>query len=358
MEHVKVVINNVEFSIPLYLKERCEKFNVDIYGEYADKITNIHCPHMKTRSYSLNVFNAFYEKIYKTKYGPFVQLLNNRIIDQSYELYDLLKNDPDKKYNYDFLYFFEKGMIPNQEKYLFYGTEIKRINYPNIENEPRPYMLDDLIKANLKYVKKLAKGKQNVYEADLKWRCFEMCRRLHDWYTGFLPKDYQEKISLDQYQTTLKKLINRYSFNENTLFQKVEKIDNYKINVGVYVLCIETKRMIYVGQATVSLRNRIIQHINQKHTGFDHSILPSEIKEIYVLTTPPDLELIDKIEADGIATVDMKTPQNANVAASSFSIETINEEVYNASNYLLNDETLQKYIKRINLFEKRTRKNK
>ena len=251
--------------------------------------------------------------------------------------------------------FFNKGMIPNQEKYLFYGTEIKRINYPNIENEPRPYMLDDLIKTNLKHVKKLAKGEQKIYEADLKWRCFEMCRRLHDWYTGFLPKVYQENIPLDKYHTTLEKLINRYVYKGNTLFKKVEKLNDYKDDVGIYVLCIETKRMIYVGQATVSLRNRIIQHINQKHTGFDHSILPSEINEIYVLATPPDLELIDKIEADGIATVDMKVPQNANVAASSFSIETINEEIYNPSNYLLDDEKLQKYIKRITLFRKRNK---
>ena len=352
MNSIDIVIKGKRFEIPTYLKERCEKYGVDIYGEYADKITNLKSPHLRKcePSFTMNVFNAFYEKIYKSKFGPFVQIENSNIVAQSFELYDLLIKDLDKKYTYNFLNFYKKEMNPYNEKYDFYGCEINRVFYTNIENEPRPFMLNELIKTYLKHVQELAKGKSEILERDLKWRCFETCRRLHDWYSGFSPKFYQSYISEERFETLLAKLIKRYSLKSGTLFERVEQLNKYKDYVGIYVLCIKSKRMIYVGQTTSSLKKRILNHLTQRKTSFDNSIFPSEINEIYVLRTPHDIEMINKIESDCIATVDMKYTGNANSAASAYTIETLTSKSYDPSNYLLPKKTLSKYINDISFY--------
>ena len=298
----------------------------------------------------MNVFNALYEKVYKDKFGPFVQIENNKVIKESYELYDLLKDDPDKKYTYNFSYFFKIGKNPHFENYDFYGCRIKRLCYQGIEEEPRPYMLNDLIKTNLKYIKKLAKGKEDIYQKDLAWRCFNACRLVHDWYSGFLPKDYQESRSEDEYNKALNNLLIRYSKDNQTLFEKVDNLTDYKDYVGIYVLCIESKRIIYVGQATVSLQKRIVQHLTDRHTAFDNSVFPSEINEIYVLTTPQNYEMIDHLESDCIATVGKVVTGNA--YASSYTLEDIPDESYDPNYYLLDSEEIKKYISVIKRFKK------
>ena len=349
MEHIEIVINGKTITIPKYLKERCDKYGVDIFGEYANKITETCSPYYKVNT-SMNVFNALYEKLYRDKFGPFVQIENGTVIKESYELYDLLKEDPDKKHTYNLSYFYKKGMNPRIENYDFYGCNIRRFCYEGIEEEPRPYMLNDLIKTNLKYAKKLAKGDQDIYQKDLVWRCFNICRLVHDWYSGFLPKDFQESRSEDEYNKALSNLLMRYSKDNQTLFEKVDNLTNYKDFIGIYVLCIESKRMIYVGQATVSLQKRIIQHLTDRHTAFDNSVFPNEINEIYVLTTPQNYEMIDRLESDGIATVGKIVTGNA--SASSYTLEGIPNESYDPNYYLLDSEEIKKYISVIKRFKK------
>lgn len=350
MDCREIIIKNKKISIPNHLLEKCEKYGVDIYGEYADKILHYHSPYSEVTdgSYRMNIFNALFDKIYREKFGPFVQISEDGLINQSYELFDLLKNDPDKKYTYNYLYFYKKGMNPFLEDYVFFGSKIKRVFYYDIENEPRPYMLNDYIKTILKYVKKLASGNVSNYDNDLKWRCFSMNRFVRDWYKGFVSVDYRNSISEEEYSETLKKLLDRYSCLNETLFEKVTQLGVYKSVVGIYILCIKNKRKIYVGQTKASISRRVLQHFNHKNTDFDNSILPGDINEIYVLRIPQIENMIDVVEADCIATIGPKIVANA--AASSYTLESIDEN-YKPEFYLMEPKLLKQTINEIGFYK-------
>ena len=346
MEKVEFELSNKIISISKNLYDAITREGYFPSKEEIKKIFSLRSPHLNRNEvfYSANLAFAFAGFLFNKAYGKYVQYLpdGNKIMSDN--LYELVKNHHDEECLYSFEALDKQGIVPKKCVVDFFGSKINSLYYPEIAKMPLPYMLSDIVKTDLKYIKKLAKGDEKIFSQDLEWRMFKAPDDLRLWYLD--NKRIRNRINtIDEaeYDSALRKLLSRYSVNGKSLFEKVDKIQLYNSSTGIYVLCMKEMRRIYIGQAKSSIGKRVLQHFSHKNTGFDDSIVPSDVTDIYVMRVMPDRETMNYVEADCIATIGK--PIIANATAAEYDLKSVGMADYNPENYLIPQKQLNKLIK-------------
>lgn len=343
MKHIEIELRNKKIFIGKSLYDAIVKTNYNPSGNDLEKIFSLKSPHSSTKEicFSQNIGFALARFLYISKFGRFVQYFPDGTKQMSDDLYELVKDHTDDGCLYGFEELDKKDVIPQKTVINFFGSKISSIFYVNIKNELLPYMLSEIIKDDLKYIKKLAKGNKDVFIRDLKWRMFKACRDMMLWHQdNNRIRSRNKAIHESEYLESLNNLLSKYSVDGKTLFEKVDIIQSYNKSIGIYVLCMKDMRRIYVGQAKSSIGRRVLQHFSHKNSGFDNSVLPGDITDIYILKTPSDVSLINIIESDCIATVGKNI--TANSLSSEFNLQSTSDKDYISKDYMIPNNQLKK----------------
>ncbi len=297
----------------------------------------------------------------KSGLGMFVKCENGAVVDKSNNLYDFVSFSNDSNIYYSFEKI-ETRYANVPIGYNFYGTLIK---YRNLESNIHSFVfkfLNDSIKETLSFIsgnmvkeyfkdrnkKCLEKLTFDDFKTRLlRWRLFMLSETLFGWLESYKDNfEREQNISLEEMSNRINSLLDRYSLNGKSLFTKVEKLSDFKNSSGIYLLIMSSFRAAYIGQATSSIFKRVLGHIQHPTSGFDKSILPLDITEIYVLRTPKDLKMIDDIERDCIATLENIICVNSSIGGHN-TIGSIHDKEYDSNKYLLNPERLKSYLNAI-----------
>ncbi len=117
-------------------------------------------------------------------------------------------------------------------------------------------------------------------------------------------------------------MYNAYGHNDETLVKSVMDL-NYHNKPGIYILYLKERDKYYVGQTSIGISKRIIEHFSKPNSQFDESLLPGDITDIYVLHTD---KYLNEIEQDCIAILGEKNVLN--VFAGGDSIIMVNSKNY------------------------------
>lgn len=154
------------------------------------------------------------------------------------------------------------------------------------------------------------------------------------------PKEKKHCLNLNEYVNNLNSLLNRYSRNNVTVFEKVDDLNNYDGYTGIYVLCFDEELRMYIGQTKESFKRRITSHFTNPQSEFDKTHDFDKISSIYVLHTTD--EFIDYIEMDCIATISSKYLFNK--FAGGGSLELITSNRYDSKKYILSQQAIEDII--------------
>lgn len=150
-----------------------------------------------------------------------------------------------------------------------------------------------------------------------------------------------DSLSEEEYNNKLNCLLHRYTYKNVSLFQKVENLNNFVSQKGIYILCLPEVKGYYVGKATKSLKNRIIDHWTKPNSDFDKTYGSNDIKDIYILPCNMfDDYTINEIEKDCIATISKKFALN--VMTGGNTILTISDENYKEKDFCISQSSLKK----------------
>lgn len=156
------------------------------------------------------------------------------------------------------------------------------------------------------------------------------------------------------YIENIEKLLSRYVYEGDSVFQKIDNLNECVNSSGIYVLCFDYEKKIYVGQTKNCLKERIVQHFTKPQSNFDKNHSLEEVTSIYVLNIAQ--EYLDCVEADCIATISPNLLFN--VFAGGSSIDMITSETYNPKQYLLEAKIIEMVsaeANSINLLKKKTK---
>ena len=73
-------------------------------------------------------------------------------------------------------------------------------------------------------------------------------------------KERKDTLSENEYNEQLNELLKRYTHNNTPLFQKVQNLNDFKSQIGIYILCLPEVKGFYVGKTIHSLKKRITSH--------------------------------------------------------------------------------------------------
>lgn len=346
IEKVEFKLSNKIISISKNLYDAIKREGYFPSEEEIKNIFSLRSPHINTDEVlsSMNLSFAFSCFLFNKTYGRFVLYLPDGSKMISDNLFELVKNHLDEDCLYNFEVLDKNGIVPKKCVIDFFGSKINSLFYPEITSTPLPYMLSDIIKDDLKNITKLANGDEKIFSQDLEWRMFKAPADLRLWYLDNKQiRNRNNTIEENEYNSSLCRLLSRYSINGKSLFEKVDKIQAYNSSVGIYVLCMKDTRRIYIGQAKSSIGKRVLQHFSHKNTGFDYSIIPSDVTDIYVMNVMPDKEIMNYIEADCIATIGKQIV--ANSKAAEYDLKFVKNNDYNPSNFLIPKKQFEKLLK-------------
>lgn len=146
------------------------------------------------------------------------------------------------------------------------------------------------------------------------------------------------KNILNKYEQSIKNLLNRYSKNEQTIFELVNDLKKYDHCCGIYVLCFDEEQKVYIGQAKKSIYKRVRQHFTNPQTTFDNTHKEENISRIYVLQTTD--EFIDYIECDCVSLFTYNTCCNGLIPGTIIVLRCVE----NAEEYKMPDEFVRMII--------------
>jgi hypothetical protein len=158
----------------------------------------------------------------------------------------------------------------------------------------------------------------------------------------FKNKERKEALSEEEYNEQLNKLLQRYTYNGTVLFQKVENLNDYSSQKGIYLLCLPEVKGYYIGKTSQSLKKRITNHWASPRSDFDKYYGHRDVKEIYVLNCSESYDAeawINLIETDCIATIGRKFALNC--LAGGDTIESIHNENYDEEKHQITNESLE-----------------
>ena len=151
-----------------------------------------------------------------------------------------------------------------------------------------------------------------------------------------------DSLSEEEYNNKLNCLLHRYTYKNVSLFQKVENLNDFVSQKGIYILCLPEIKGYYVGKATKSLKKRIIDHWTKPNSDFDRTYGPNDVKKIYILNCSESYDaeyFIDAIERDCIATIGRKFSLNVMVGGNT--IETIYDKDYDEKKYQISNKGMK-----------------
>lgn len=150
-----------------------------------------------------------------------------------------------------------------------------------------------------------------------------------------------DSLSEEEYNNKLNCLLHRYTYKNISLFQKVENLNDFVSQKGIYILCLPEIKGYYVGKATKSLKKRIIDHWTKPNSDFDRTYGPNDVKDIYILSCNGlDDYIINEIEKDCIATISKKFALNAMVGGNT--MLTISDKNYKEKDFCISQPLLKK----------------
>jgi len=337
--------NSSLIDIPLWTVFSLGDQGVTIDNDYFDYVLSFRRPY-KHGGYNL-FLSDFYNRKYKDELGKIV------VYKQEPTLYeDVLSavlDNYDKRYRFGFEKLHNLGIVPACEKSRSvrkFGVEIEESSFPP-ENPYIAYLNESM--ENLyrwKYGKKALKCYNDPFFRDqddgqtledfiskeVRYQCF----------VSLLEMDFQlrldksEKVPVvdrEKYLNSIEIILNRYVYDGKSVFQKVNDLNNYQDCSGIYVLCFDYERKMYVGQTQISFKERILQHFIKPQSNFDKNHSLEEVSNIYVLNV--STEYLDYVEMDCIASIEPSLLFN--VFAGGKSVEMISSKRYNPQQYLLDD---------------------
>ena len=143
---------------------------------------------------------------------------------------------------------------------------------------------------------------------------------------------------LNKYEQSIENLLNRYSTNEQTVFELVKDLKEYDHCCGIYVLCFDEEQKVYIGQATKSIYKRVNQHFTNPQTTFDKTHKKEDISKIYALQTT--YEFIDYIECDCVSMFTYHTCCNGLIPGTITALKLVE----NAKEYRMSNEFVQMIV--------------
>ena len=161
-------------------------------------------------------------------------------------------------------------------------------------------------------------------------------------------KQRKDNLSENEYKEQLDKLLKRYTHNNISLFQKVENLNDFKSQVGIYILCLPEIKGYYIGKTSQSLKTRITNHWVSPKSNFDRYYGNCDVQEIYVMVCNElDDYTIDELEIDCIATIGRKFALNC-LSGGDYII-SINAPQYDENRFSMSEdflvETKEKLVK-------------
>lgn len=151
-----------------------------------------------------------------------------------------------------------------------------------------------------------------------------------------------ERVEMDEkpYKVGLEKILNRYSVDGATLFEKVSDLNTYTGCAGIYILCLDEIRGYYVGQTSKDIKSRIKSHWSEPSNTFDRMYGPNDISAIYVLRVSS--KYLNRVEQDCIANIELAYLLNGFVGGNV--IAGIHSTQYKSSDYKMNKDELSEVL--------------
>ena len=341
-DKIEISFGRKKYLIDKFLIERLNELNITIDDDYYKYLIQFKNPYSSSVS-EFDVFQLlncdFWNRIlYDSEKGlgnVLVYDKDGNIIGEYPNLTDLLLEVNQPGLSYGFKNLHKKGIIPIKQKVDFYGVQFTL-------NTSHPYL--ETLRKLVNDINGWRNGKrsENAYNDEdrksIRSRySFETFKAKKVKYWSFILGDLEmstkrrmneeKKIegTNDEYRNQLKNLFNRYSSNGICMFEEVEDLKLVDKYTGIYVLCFDTEKKYYIGQAKKSFKDRIVQHFTKPMSHFDETHRPNDVSRIYVLHTTD--EFIDYVEMDCIASIDKD--YLLNVMAGGHSIMSIKYKDYN-----------------------------
>ena len=250
--------------------------------------------------------------------------------------------------------------IPKRHKVDFFGTQItpmyteKSWRYSDISF--LNFWMQDLVKFGDEERRSKVCCENSVCETERKYYSleeyvstekmsflFSLGELLHHGYFNRFKlknKERKENFQEEGYTNQLNKLLKRYTHNGISLFQKVENLNDFKSQIGIYVFCLPEVKGYYVGKTMNSLEKRITNHWISPKSDFDRYYGHCDVKDVYVMCCKGlDSDTINEIETDCIATIGRFF--SLNVMAGQDYIISIHNEKYDESKFSVSVERLR-----------------
>jgi len=363
-EIIEVNFLGTKYNIKKLVIERLNNIGVTINDDYCEYLFQYHNPY----SYPLSEFDIFQMMncdflnriLYNYKKGLGNILVYNKkmdIIAEYDSLKELLYNINESDLFYGFRKLHDKGIYPAKRIIDFFGV---KINF--YDNNPYLEKLRRLIKSiNVWRNGVGAKKEYNSNGKDIKKRyTFENFVKQKINYCSFSLGEIEFSVAMklkeekdilgteEEYRKEINILFNRYSLNGICCFEEVKDLNLLNHYTGIYILCFDSERKYYIGQATTSLKQRIINHFTQPSSQFDDAHKPIDVSKIYVLRVLN--EHIDLIEQDCIASIKKEYLLNKLIGGKT--VLSIYDKEYNPKNYMLPKKIIINIIKAIPSIEK------
>lgn len=169
---------------------------------------------------------------------------------------------------------------------------------------------------------------------------------LADWLpSSKLKRSIMERVKMDEkpYKADLEKLLNRYTVDGSTKFEKVNDLNAYTGCSGIYIFCLDEIRGYYVGQTSSDIKKRIKSHWSDPSNAFDRTYGPNDVSSIYVLRL--NSKYLNRVEQDCIASINQLYLLNRFVGGNV--IAAVHSSQYNSEEYRMKQDDLSEVLARI-----------
>lgn len=331
------------YKIPEWLVNRFGKMNLDLDEKYLDNIMRYRPTYHELITKDAIVRQLFDESWNIVLYSQEHGLGKIVVYSPEPQFYDTLVDamlDDHQKCFFSFSKYHNMGVMPNQNAQVRFGVHSQTRYSNRIIRWLNLYVRDIYRDVNSKDVF----AGYSVYSQKGGTMSFDMFRkqRILSAAFSFAAYLYRQNESMKQllhnaqenrqaYNDKLQKLLSRYSKEGETVFEKVSDLNDYIGFSGIYVLCFDKLAKCYIGQASKSIRHRVIAHFSKPETQFDYLCDFRDVSGIYVLHVSD--EFLDDVEQDCIAF--MGGEHLLNACAGGKSIVSVRGDDYNPDDYLL-----------------------
>lgn len=151
-----------------------------------------------------------------------------------------------------------------------------------------------------------------------------------------------ERVELDEksYKAAIEKLLNRYAGDGLTKFEKVDDLNVYTGQSGIYIFCLDEIRGYYVGQTSKDIKMRIKKHWSEPSNTFDRTYGPNDVSAIYVLRLKT--KYLNRVEQDCIANINQNYLLNRFVGGNE--IAGVHSARYNPREYEMRQDELSEVL--------------